>query len=125
MLWCSKSHRSSGQRSTPLCAKLAVIAIREIVCCWMTLRCSLSQNADMWLKSQYLQQNQSHFGSETRGISRGEKAAFGIVQRRNTLKSRYLTAAFLYALRGVSYGIASRELVRQVPNQIGCSPISL
>ena len=40
-----------------------------------------------------------------------KKAAFGIVQRRNTLKSRYLTAAFLYALRGVSYGIASRDFV--------------
>ena len=41
----------------------------------------------------------------------GQKAVFGIVQRRNTLKSRYLTAAFLYALRGVSYGITSRDFV--------------
>ena len=65
----------------------------------------------MWLKSQYLQQNQSHFGSKTRCIPKGKKAIFGIVQRRNTLKSRYLTAAFLYALRGVSYGIASRDFV--------------
>ena len=40
-----------------------------------------------------------------------KKAVFDIVQRRNTLKSRYLTAAFLYALRGVSYGIASRDFV--------------
>ena len=40
MLWYSKSHRSSGQRSTPLYAKLAVIAIRETVCYWMTLKCS-------------------------------------------------------------------------------------
>ena len=55
----------------------------------------------------------------------GQKAVFVIVQRRNTLKSRYLTAAFLYALRGVSYGIASRELVRQVPPQSGCSPLAL
>ena len=54
-----------------------------------------------------------------------KKAAFGIGQRRNTLKSRYLTAAFLFALRGVSYGIASRELVRQVPPQSGCSPLAL
>ena len=35
-LWYSKLHRSSRQRSTPLCAKLAVIAIRETVCCWTT-----------------------------------------------------------------------------------------
>lgn len=55
----------------------------------------------------------------------GQKAVFGIVRRRNTLKSRYLTAAFLYALRGVSYGITSRELVRQVPPQSGCSPLAL
>ena len=41
----------------------------------------------------------------------GQKAVFGIVQRRNTPESRYLTAAFLYALRGVSYGIASRDFV--------------
>ena len=45
MLWRSKSHRSSGQRSTPLCAKLAVIATRETVCCWTTAKkrnaCSL------------------------------------------------------------------------------------
>ena len=54
-----------------------------------------------------------------------KKAVFDIVQRRNTLKSRYLTAAFLYALRGVSYGIASRDFVRQVPPQSGCSPLAL
>lgn len=40
MLWYSKLHRSSGQKSTPLYAKLAVIAIRVTVCCWMTLKCS-------------------------------------------------------------------------------------
>ncbi len=47
----------------------------------------------------------------------GNEAVFGIGQRRDTLESRYLTSAFIYALRGVSYGITSRELVRQVPNQ--------
>ena len=41
----------------------------------------------------------------------GKKAVCGIVQRRDTLKSLYLTAAFLYALRGASYGIASRDFV--------------
>ena len=48
----------------------------------------------MWLKSQYWQPNQRHFGSKTRYTQSGQKAAFGIGQRRNTLKSRYLTAAF-------------------------------
>ena len=37
-LWYSKSHRSSKQRSAPLYAKLAVIAIRETVCCWITAK---------------------------------------------------------------------------------------
>ena len=65
----------------------------------------------MWLKLQYLQPKQSHFGSETRCIPQGQEAVFGIVQRRDMLKSRYLAAAFLFALRGVSYGIASRDFV--------------
>ena len=46
-----------------------------------------------------------------RNTPRGKKAVFGIVQRRNTLKSRYLTSAFLYALRGASHGITSRDFV--------------
>lgn len=65
----------------------------------------------MWLKSQHLKQNQSHFGAKTRYTQSGQEAAFGIEQRRNTPKSRYLTSAFLYALRGASYGIASRDFV--------------
>ena len=65
----------------------------------------------MWLKSQYLKQSQCHFGSKTRYAPRGKKAVCDIVQRRDTLKSRYLTPAFLYALRGASYGIASRDFV--------------
>lgn len=52
-------------------------------------------------------------------------AVFGIVQRRDTLQSRYLLTAFLYVLRGVSHTVTSRELVRQVPTQIGCLPLSL
>ena len=46
-----------------------------------------------------------------------KEAVFGIVQRRNALKLQYLRAVYSYALRGVSYGITSRELVRQVPIQ--------
>ena len=41
-LWHSKSRRSNEQKSTPLYAKLAVIAIRETVCCWRTAK---KQNA--------------------------------------------------------------------------------
>ena len=47
----------------------------------------------------------------------GKEAVFGIVQRRNSLKFRYPKVAFIYALRGVSYGITSRDFVCQSPNQ--------
>lgn len=71
------------------------------------------------------------FGSKTRktifyGIKimpllvyapRHKKAVFGIVQRRNSLKLRYLGVAYSYALRGASHGITSRDFVCQSPNQ--------
>lgn len=65
----------------------------------------------MWHKSQCSQQKQSQFGAETRCIPKDKKAVCGIVQRRDTLKSLYLTAAFLYALRGASHDITSRDFV--------------
>lgn len=34
-----------------------------------------------------------------------KEAVFGIVQRRNSLKLRYLGVAYSYALRGASHGI--------------------
>lgn len=39
-LWYSELRQGNGQKSTPLCAKLAVIAIRATACCWMALKCS-------------------------------------------------------------------------------------
>ena len=45
------------------------------------------------------------------------EAVFGIVQRRNSLKLRYLKAAYYYALWDLSYGITSRDFVCQSPNQ--------
>ena len=47
----------------------------------------------------------------------GKEALFGIVQRKNSLKFRYLKVAFLYALRGMSHCITSRDFVCQSPNQ--------
>ena len=41
----------------------------------------------------------------------GKEALFGIVQRKNSLKFRYLKVAFLYALRGMSHCITSRDFV--------------
>ena len=54
-----------------------------------------------------------------------EKAVFGIVHSRIVQILRYLMTAFIYVLRGVSHTVTSRELVRQVPTQIGCPPLSL
>lgn len=108
MLWYSKSRRSSGQKSTPLYAKLAVIAIRETACCWMTLKCSAEP------KCRDVAQIAA-FEAEPvplwRNTPRDKKAVCGIVQRRDTLKSLYLAAAFLYALRGASHDITSRDFV--------------
>lgn len=47
----------------------------------------------------------------------GNEAVFGIVQRKNVLKSRCLITAFLYTLWGVSHTVTSRDFVCQSPNQ--------
>ena len=108
MLWYSKSRRSSGQKSTPLCAKLAVIAIRATACCWMTLKCSAEPKCRDVAQIAVFSAEAEPFWLRNKMYLKDKKAVCGIVQqRRNALKSRYLTAAFLYALRGVSYGIAS------------------
>jgi hypothetical protein len=60
-----------------------------------------------------------------RYVPKVKKAVFGTVQHKIVLRLRYSSAAFLYALRGVSHTVTSRELVRQVPTQIGCPPLSL
>ena len=76
--------------------------------CWMTLKCSAEP------KRRHVAQI-TVFAAESeplwRNTPRGKKATFSIVQRRNSLKSRYPSAAFLYALRGASHGITSRDFV--------------
>ena len=54
----------------------------------------------MWLKSQCSQQKQSQFGAETRYPLKGQGCGF-----------QYPSAAFLYALRGASHDITSRDFV--------------
>ena len=55
----------------------------------------------------------------------GKRSVFGIVQRRNSLKLQYLRAVYSYALRGVSYGITSRDFVCQSPNQNPLQKVNL
>lgn len=97
--------------------------------CWMTLKCSAEpKRRDVAQITVFAAESEPLW----RNTPRGKKAVCGIVQRRDTLKSLYLTAAFLYALRGASHGIASRDFVcRKSPNHSrnrlplwGCSPQS-
>ena len=85
--------------------------------CWMTLRCSAEPKRRYVAQIAVFAAKSEPLWLKDKMYPKGKKATFSIVQRRDTLKSRYLTAAFLSARRGVSYGITSRELVRQVPIQ--------
>ena len=82
--------------------------------CWMTLKYSAEpKRRDVAQITVFAAESEPLW----RNTPRGKKAVCGIVQRRNMLKSWYLTAAFLYALRGASHGITSRDFVcRQSPN---------
>ena len=85
--------------------------------CLMILKCSVEP------KRRYLAQNcyfdikfePSWLNDEI--CPSGKKAVFGIVQRRNSLKFRYLRIAYSYARRCVSYTVTSRDFVCQSPNQ--------
>ena len=79
--------------------------------CWMTLKCSVEPKRRYVAQIAVFAAEAEPFWRKDRMHPKGQETDFGIVQRRNTLKSRYLTAAFLYVLRGVSYGIASRDFV--------------
>ena len=77
----------------------------------MTLKCSAEP------KRRYVAQIAAFIAEAEpiwRNTPKGKKAVCGIVQRRDTLKSLYLAAAFLYALRGASHGITSRDNVLHI-----------
>ena len=76
--------------------------------CWMTLKCSAEPKCrDVAQIAVFVAEAEPFW----RNTPRDKKAVCGIVQRRDTLKSWYLTATFPYALRGASHGIASRDFV--------------
>ena len=79
--------------------------------CWMTLKCSAEPKRRYVAQIAVFAAESEPLWRRNKKCPKGQEADFGIVQRRDTLKSRYLAAAFLYALRGVSYGIASRDFV--------------
>lgn len=99
-LWYSKSHRSSGQKSTPLCTRLAVIAIRATVCCWMTLKCSAEPKCRDVARI-------AVFAAEAEPFWLGNK----IYPQWARMRFSVSVSRFFYALRGASHGITSRDFV--------------
>ena len=100
MFWYSKSHRNSGQKSTPLYAKLAVIAIRKTVCCWMTVKCSAEPKRRDVAQIAVFEAEPEPLWRKDRMHPKWTKSGF-----------QYPSVAFLYALRSASYGITSRDFV--------------
>ena len=77
----------------------------------MTLKCSAEPKRKYVAQIAVFAAESEPLWRRNKKCPKGQEAAFGIEQRGNTLKSLYLTAAFLYALRGASHCIASRDFV--------------
>ena len=111
MLWYSKSRRSSGQKSTPLCAKLAVIAIRATACCWMTLKCSAEPKCRDVAQIAVFSAEAEPFWLRNKMYPQGQESGL-----RHRAAQRYAEISvsgsrFSLCPAGVSYGIASRDFV--------------
>ena len=80
--------------------------------CWMTLKCSAEPKCRDVAQVAVFAAESEPLCLKNKMYPKGqERAVCDIVQRRDSLKSLYLTAAFPYALRGASHGIASRDFV--------------
>ena len=99
-LWYSELRQGNGQKSEPLCTRLAVIAIRKTVCCWMTLKCSAEPKRRYVAQIAVFTEEAEPFWLKNKMYPKGQGCGF-----------QYPSAAFLYALRGASHGIASRDFV--------------
>ena len=85
--------------------------------CLKILKCSVEPKAEFMAQYSNFREKTEPVWLKGRYAPKGKGAVFGIVQRRNSLNFRYPKVAFLYSLRGVSYGITSRDFVCQSPNQ--------
>ena len=83
--------------------------------CLMTLKCSAEPKRRYMAQNCYFDVKVEPLWLNDEICPNGKEANFGIEQRRNSPKLRHLKAAYYYALWDLSYGITSRELVRQVP----------
>jgi len=85
--------------------------------CLKILKCSVEPKAEFMAQHSNFREKTEPVWLKGRYAPKGNGAAFGIGWLRDTPESRYPTAAFLSARRGVSYGITSRDFVCQTPNQ--------
>lgn len=85
--------------------------------CLMTLKCLAEPKRRYLAQNCYFDVKLEPFWLNNEACPNGKRSVFGIVQRRNSLKLRHLRVAYSYALRGLSYGITSRDFVCQSPNQ--------
>ena len=116
-LWYSELRQGNGQKSKPLCTRLAVTAARVTVCCWMTLKCSAEPKRRDVAQIAVFEEEPVPLWLKDKMRPKGQESGFRYRSAQRMLKSRYLSAAFLYALRGASHGITSRDFVcRRSPN---------
>lgn len=107
LLFFSRQRQNSPKKNKPKMKRVFL----------MILKCSVEPKAGFMAQYSNFREKTEPVWLKGRYAPKGKGVAFGIGWRRDTPESRYPTAAFLSALRGVSYGITSRDFVCQSPNQ--------
>lgn len=79
--------------------------------CWMTLKCSAEPKRRDVAQIAAFEAKPVPLWLKDKMRPKGQESGFRYRAAQRTLKTRYLTAAFLYVLRGASHGIASRDFV--------------
>ena len=79
--------------------------------CWMTLKCSAEPKRRDVAQITVFAAESEPIWLKDRIHPKGQESDFQYRAAQRTLKSRYLTSTFLYALRSASYGITSRDFV--------------
>ena len=77
----------------------------------MTLKCSVEPKRRYVAQIAVFEEEPVPLWLKDKMRPKGQESGFRYRAAQRMLKSRYLSAAFLYALRGVSHGIASRDFV--------------
>ena len=75
--------------------------------CWMTLKCSAEPKRRDVAQIAVFEEEPVPLWLKDKMRPKGQESGFRYRSAQRMLKSRYLSAAFLYALRGASHGITS------------------